>query len=153
MGLGIVKNTNKRMLNVFILNFPTGKLKSLLRERQSTWHLLNVTRVLLQQIFKVLKMNQEIETKDKCTFIFKSKPWTSHLICTKLALAYLIFKSYPFMRAHNFTILLLKRSSRLLPKINSRYLSNLSSRNKRFIQKLSHSTYLKSNKRNRTSAQ
>lgn len=57
MGLGIVKNTNKRMLNVFILNFPTGKLKSLLRERQSTWHLLNVTRVLLQQIFKALKMN------------------------------------------------------------------------------------------------
>lgn len=63
MGLGIVKNTNKRMLNVFILNFPTGKLKSLLRGRQSTWHLLNVTRVLLQQIFKAPK--NELENKDK----------------------------------------------------------------------------------------
>lgn len=63
MGLGIVKNTNKRMLNVFILNFPTGKLKSLLRVRQSTWHLLNVTRVLLQQIFKAPK--NELENKDK----------------------------------------------------------------------------------------
>jgi hypothetical protein len=63
MGLGIVKNTNKRMLNVFILNFPTGKPKSLLRERQSTWHLLNVTRVLLQQIFKALK--NELGNRDK----------------------------------------------------------------------------------------
>lgn len=51
------------MLNVFILNFPTGKLKSLLRGRQSTWHLLNVTRVLLQQIFKAPK--NELENKDK----------------------------------------------------------------------------------------
>lgn len=33
MGLGIVKNINKRMLNVFILNFFIGKLKSLFRER------------------------------------------------------------------------------------------------------------------------
>lgn len=63
MGLGIVKNTNKRMLNVFILNFPTGKLKSLLRVCQSTWHLLKVTRVLLQQIFKAPKY--ELESKDK----------------------------------------------------------------------------------------
>lgn len=63
MGLGIVKNTNKRMLNVFILNFPTGKLKRLLRVRQSTWHLLNVTRVLLQKIFKAPKY--ELENKDK----------------------------------------------------------------------------------------
>lgn len=74
MGLGIVKNTNKRMLNVFILNFPTGKLKSLLRERQSTWHLLNVTRVLLQQIFKALKMNQKTEQKTIANSFLNANP-------------------------------------------------------------------------------